>query len=287
MSFLKRDRLLDPSDVQWCYRTILRRAPESPDVIEHHRRKSDLRILITDLLSSREYAKVSATRVAQAMLPPDMQYLSLGSHCFSSAFLRRLGVRHWSGPFDWTFSSLPMVSACLNDDFRRFLDAAEYEPVPPSERRDGPRVNRVHHRAFRQLFGIDYVFNHHDVHLPEGYAYLTRCVERFRAALQQPQRKILLVTTHHTIHSLAELEDLSVALSRRTTNYRVIALLIDVISRQSLPVGEKHVNRPDLAVYTYQPASRWGATDFEDPLDETCLSRIFAGEVLISTTPPV
>jgi len=32
-------------------------------------------------------------------------------------------------PFDWTFSSPAMVSDCLADDFKAFLDPREYIPI--------------------------------------------------------------------------------------------------------------------------------------------------------------
>ena len=129
---------LSKDDIFWAYRTILRRTPESVDVVEQYRKMPDLRSLVEAFLSSSEYAHIVGTIRSQVELPAGI-YSALGTHCFSSSFLRRLGVREWSGPFDWTFSSLPMVAHCVADDFKTFLDRSHYEPVPVDQRPNGPQ----------------------------------------------------------------------------------------------------------------------------------------------------
>lgn len=266
-------------DVEWCYRTILRRVPESIEVVEEHQEKSDLRQLVADFLQSPEYAKVAATRGLEIELPA-ATYIALGVQCFSSSFLRRLGVRHWSGPFDWTFSSLPMIAHCIADDFATFLDRDQYEPVPVEQRPNGPTVNRVQHRFYLSQFGVQFVFNHHDVHLDAGYAYIRRCVDRFRHALVSPGLKVFLVTCRQSPDVVTNLQQLAARISERTQHFRLVAFVIDSGPSPPLPAIVQLMCEPNLVVYGYSSVSPWGAVSFEDALDEACVARIFAKEAV-------
>jgi hypothetical protein len=268
-------------DVFWAYRTILRRTPESDEVIDEHHRTSDLRKLVEVILRSSEYATIAGTMRSQIELPA-ATYVALGTHCFSSSFLRRLGVREWSGPFDWTFSSLPMVAHCIADDFKTFLDRSQYEPVPVDQRPNGPTVNRVQHRFYLTTFGVQYVFNHHDVHLDEGYEYLVRCVERFRAALQSPQHKVFLATCWMSTEVLAQLRQVCDALRARTQTFRMVAFAIEPDTNDVLPAVQPLADERHLVAWSYRPASPWGAVAFADAIDETCMARTFARSVTSS-----
>jgi hypothetical protein len=276
--FRLRSNRLSKDDVLWAYRTILRRTPESDNVVEGHQRTSDLRSLVEVFLRSSEYATIAGTLRSQIELPA-ATYAALGTHCFSGSFLRRLGVREWSGPFDWTFSSLPMVAHCIADDFKTFLDRSHYEPVPVDQRPNGPTVNRVQHRFYLSTFGVQYVFNHHDVHLDEGYEYIVRCVERFRAALHSPQYKVFLATCWMSAETLAQLRQVGEALQARTRNFRVIGFAIEPSANGMLPTVEHLADENPLVAWSYRPASQWGAVAFADAIDETCLARIFARSV--------
>ena len=264
-------------DVSWCYRTLLRREPESSEIIDLHLGAPSLRSLISDFLDSAEHATVAATRSARQQLP-EASYLSLGTHCFSSALLRRLGVRHWSGPFDWTFCSLPMVAHCLADDFAAFLDRSQYEPVPVDARPNGPTVNRVQHRFYHSQFGVAFVFNHHDVHLDPGYDYMVRCVDRFREALRAPTPKVFLATLRQTETSLLELQHLAAVLRQQAGRFRLVAFLIDSDTSRPLPVARPLPGGDDFCAYRFSASSPWGAVAFADSIDETCMATVFAQE---------
>lgn len=275
--FLSPDRL-SRRDVLWAYRTVLRRDPESDEVVKLHQETSDLRKLVEAFLRSSEYATVAGTLHSQIDLP-SATYAALGTHCFSSSFLRRLGVREWSGPFDWTFSSLPMVAHCIADDFKTFLDRSLYEPVPIDQRPNGPTVNRVQHRFYRDTFGVQFVFNHHDVHLDEGHAYIVRCVERFRAALNSPQRKVFLATCLMSATAVEQLRQVSEALQARTQNFRIVGFAIEPDALGALPAVEHLADEKHLVAWSYRPASPWGAVAFAEAIDESCMARIFVRSV--------
>jgi len=48
-------------------------------------------------------------------------YISLGSACHVAASMEKLGIRSFSGPFDWYVSSFKGVLECLENDFKDFL----------------------------------------------------------------------------------------------------------------------------------------------------------------------
>ena len=52
--------------------------------------------------------------------------ISLGCRCSQASVYRTFGQRRYACPFDWIFSSAVMVTHCLQDDFRNFLDRRQY-----------------------------------------------------------------------------------------------------------------------------------------------------------------
>jgi Putative papain-like cysteine peptidase (DUF1796) len=113
-------------------------------------------------------------------------HISLGTHCHMAQVLKDLGLRTWSGPFDWIFSTPGMVRDCLADDFAALTDRSELETIPLAERPE-PDIGRCRHKLYRARYHHPCVFNHHDPASSEAdYAFLTEGVRRFRAALGNP-----------------------------------------------------------------------------------------------------
>eukprot|EP00438_Fugacium_kawagutii_P017986 Skav206738 [mRNA] locus=scaffold2729:110557:114459:+ [translate_table: standard] len=57
--------------------------------------------------------------------PAISHVISLGCRCSQASVYRALQKRRYACPFDWIFSSPQMVTHCLQDDFRSFLDRAQ------------------------------------------------------------------------------------------------------------------------------------------------------------------
>ena len=115
--------------------------------------------------------------------PGLVNHVSLGSHCHMTQVLKRTGLRTWSGPFDWIFSSPGMVSDCLGDDFSQLLDRSHYESTPLSQR-PNPNECRCRHRLYAERHAVPFVFNHHDPATSEAdYLFLQNGVRRLRTAL--------------------------------------------------------------------------------------------------------
>jgi hypothetical protein len=120
--------------------------------------------------------------------------VSIGSQCLTSALLQRAALKRFSGPFDWIFSNLRMVCDCIEDDFATLLDPAHIIAIPP-ETRTQPDAQYAQHRFYQARYGLHSIFNHSDPTRPEVYAYLQRCVARFRDVLAADRPQLLLAVS--------------------------------------------------------------------------------------------
>lgn len=120
--------------------------------------------------------------------------ISLGSFCHAAEALKRTQLRVFAGPFDWLFSNLSMLTHCIEDDFKEFLDQSKYQ-VLPLEARPISEANVCDHAFYRDQFGVKYLFNHHDPTQDDVYAHFQRTVERFRKLPQQLSPILFLMVT--------------------------------------------------------------------------------------------
>jgi hypothetical protein len=237
---------------------------------------TEMAAVVSEMLRSEEARRYAAPPLLldAASINARTCFISLGTHCFTASLLQRWGLRSWSGPFDWLFASPSMLTHALDDDFATLLNRRYYQEVPVEERPNGPDVNRVEHLFYRDEHRVSYVFNHHDVHLDEGHAYLVRCVERLRAQLAADTHKTFLLLRRAEHAKTREIVELQQALARRTSNFRLCVFL--VAKRQSIPLPRADVIRCDetLSIWRYHPCSTWHALYFDSPLDEVSLLRL-------------
>jgi hypothetical protein len=125
--------------------------------------------------------------------PSKKTVISLGSHCYTSWLLKQAGIKSYSTPFDWLFSNPGMISHCLRDDFKTFLDRSYYRSTPFDER-VAPHANQCDHLYYLERFGIKFVFNHRDPTTEQDYAYFQRAVARFRECAKGSEPVTLLCT---------------------------------------------------------------------------------------------
>lgn len=131
------------------------------------------------LAAARLYPQLLLKPLSKRVKGGEVTIISLGGHCATAGFLKETGLRQAAYPFDWLFSSLEMVDHCLSDDFATFLNPEHHEPVALHSR-VSKDVQRAHHAFYRRNFGIEYVFNHHE--MPDELDHFKRTVERFRSA---------------------------------------------------------------------------------------------------------
>ncbi len=145
-----------------------------------------------------------------------MKVIGLGTLCLTSQLLKQMGLKDASMPFDWIFSSPEMISHAIRDDFKEFL-ARENIVMVEVGRRPDPALYRADHVFYRDRYGVNFVFNHHDPSENEDdYRYFVRCVDRFRDTLKG-ERVLFLLCRH--LHKEAD--------SRPVSTYRDLASLLN------------------------------------------------------------
>jgi len=121
--------------------------------------------------------------------------LSLGQWCATAVYLRKLGLRSFSGPFDWLgpTTELPVYVDTLCGDFVGFmakenLRFLESDPIEGTDHyEDRPTGLRTHHEF---VTGVDFDANYRNYR-----TMLQRRIDRFRRCFDEGKR-ILLVHFH-------------------------------------------------------------------------------------------
>jgi hypothetical protein len=269
------------------YRTLLGREAD-PDGLRHHseglarhggERAIDetLELFLATDESKRHLERKTMAAFPQSDAPAHQidNVVSLGTHCYTSVFLERFNLKKFSSAFDWLFSSPSMVAHAISDDFRTFLDQQHYDPIPLEKRRDGPHANRVQHRFYHQHHGVEHImFNHHDVHEPDDYAYLNRCVDRFRSSLQAGSRTLFLMIRREDQKSQHDFELVRDALRR--TGHDCFFAFVSItagLSVTGVPKAEVVSQDHRATRYCFSGSSAWYPLQFTDPFDEICLFR--------------
>ncbi len=170
---------------------------------------------------------------------------SLGTHCYASWALKQEGLKRYSLPFDWIFSTLSMVRHCIEDDFHTFLDRSHHGVTPLSDR-PRPDEDVGWHRFYEEEFGVRSVFNHQDPTDDAMYAYFERAAERFRRLLASPAPKLFLAIANDRRIEQGDFERLAATLDRLSTNLRL--LVIRVLEPSNTP-----------ALYGFSPLAEVGA----------------------------
>jgi hypothetical protein len=231
--------------------------------------------IVHDITASEEAARVrigavlaEAAQVARAgRETAALPVVSLGTHCYTATLLKSAGLKTASYPFDWVFGSPGMVAHCLEDDFAAFLDPAYYEYVPPERRRDGPAVNLCDHRLFRDEYGVPFVFNHRNPLEAGDYAYLRRCVERFRE-LARHGRATFLLATHDALHWARGFERVSAALRAYAPASRLVYIVVTEHPGRVVPAVRVAAEHDGHALLELAAGSKWGSLWFANPLDD-------------------
>ena len=272
------------------YRHVLRRAPDPDGFASHLSRfttadqSGQAERLLQIFLHSDEAAHVFAEQHRRTMFRRHGSsqaeggfIISLGTHCYTASMLKRWGLKLFSGPFDWGFSTPAMIAHCLADRFHHFLDTAWYEPIPLESRPD-PTIDFAHHRFYRDAFSLDRLFVHRDPTSEVDYAYLRRCVDRLEAALASPCRKLFLSVCWPNQFRPDDYTIVIDALRKRTINARLLVFMVDDPDSGRIVTRMTTVRSgADFQVVRVEPVSPLGGTNFSDTFDELAIAKaIFA-----------
>jgi hypothetical protein len=193
--------------------------------------------------------------------------ISLGSQCYVSAVFKRLGLRRYSGPFDWMFTTVDMVQACIESDFDQFLDRQYYKPVEWE--------GKIYHKHTYHHTHWLANFTHYDPMSDEGHAYLERCVDRFRGVLDAPDPKLFLFVVQ--IHApdrdkyIDKFVSLNAAITSRSDNATVIGVTVTPGKDAGMvETGAAGASR----LFHYTALSPLGGITFQDPADDAMFDQM-------------
>ncbi len=97
----------------------------------------------------------------------EQTFISLGENCSSAWYLKQLGLKKASYPFDWIFSSPEIIIDCIKDGFAKFLHQSQIIEKPG-------KLSAGHAYYHANLFQHKNPLLNHD-----NYAYYQRCCDRF------------------------------------------------------------------------------------------------------------
>ncbi len=286
------DAISETDYVESLYRGVLNREPDATGVTLHVKFLREtgggprgLARVVRNFVHSDEFvgnfAREALERQAASPLdtttgPVFRHAISLGSHCYTSMLLKRQGLKRYSLPFDWIFSSLRTVAHALDDDFATLLDRAEFELIPEAQR-SLPNEQVGRHRFYEREFGVETMFNHQDLTDDVQHEYFVRASARMRRILATPEPKLFLaITTENTIRQ-GDFELLLAALERHTRNFRLFCVRVLEPSNDFQEFGfQRQVEIGDHVLTRYQPVSRMLGLQFTHPLDDFMLKRQLA-----------
>lgn len=198
--------------------------------------------------------------------PGALNHISLGSHCHMAQILKAEGLRTWSAPFDWIFSSPGMVRDCLADQFSALLDRTQYESTPLGER-VAPHQTRCRHLLYRDRHAIPFVFNHHDPATSDAdYRFLQAGVRRLRTALDTPgtENRLYLMTTvpadDEVVHAIR-----SLLAARRAKNHLTV---LELAPGAPTPAVVERARADGLDRFRIETRSPSTGIRFADPGDD-------------------
>lgn len=286
--------MTDEQFVKVLYAGLLGREPDAAGLRHHlvtleaqHGDALRYRRLLEAFAASNEFGITADRRKAPASsntLLPDMtavtfsHVVSLGSYCHAAMALKRAGLRPWSGPFDWTFSNLPMVSHAIQDNFKEFLDHRHYRSVALQDRLTA-EANLCEHDFYRHRDGVRFVFNHRDpASVPAHAAYYQRATARLQKVLTSEAWKLFVVVSPGLV-KLHAMQPLLAALEGATTNFLVVALQFNTV--QSRPESVRLADairtermRHNLLKIELNVSTPSNGVEFSDVQDNRLLDRL-------------
>ena len=264
----------DPdSDGARTYEGLIRKiGPERaiPKMLKAFRRSAEYRERADALAVSHINATLALQGERLINGRPISHLVSLGSFCLPSLIFRNNGLRRYSLPFDWIFSTPQMVRDCMADDFAVFLNQGHYRSIGEPRRDPG-----ADHQLYRERYGLPGLFARRDPTQEADYLYLIRCVTRFRQLLRSEDSKLFLVIGRAN-HDLAnEFPLLLDSLIQVTKNFVLLCVELLDPAEHGLSALLLTTSIGDHALYRFTPSSYNAEGGFlPDKLDEWTLLRL-------------
>lgn len=209
------------------------------------------------------------------------KFVSLGQNCSTSWYLKQLGLKKESFPFDWIFSSPEIIRHCINDNFDRFLDKKLIYQHPSG--------NSAGHQYYHSK-----MFNHRNpLKSNEDYLYYDRCCERFLRLMGDSSNIVYVITLINEPQKrgawrsgfdcsfkmpidqdISTLNDLILLLLEKTNNARFI--IVDHYTNTRRHVCAKQMN-DHIYFLKYCAGGSSTGLYYSDNLDDFCFKLILTG----------
>lgn len=149
---------------------------------------------------------------------------SFGPFCHTGNLLQKLNIKIASFPFDWLCTTPLIISDCIENNFRYFLDKSYYI-IDETK-------NHPIHKYYAENFHFDkMLFAHSNPLQPEVYEYLKRCIRRFEILLKSEEKKLFVISYMVTytekvdLDYLSKIKTLNETLAKHTTNYDILCIV--------------------------------------------------------------
>ncbi|WP_175946595.1 DUF1796 family putative cysteine peptidase [Burkholderia pyrrocinia] len=196
---------------------------------------------------------------------PVKHIVSLGTHCLTSSILRSFGLRRYSLPFDWTFSSPQAMLHCFNDDFQTFLNKTHYRTVT---RKRETTDSGADHVFYLNNYGIVEMFAHRDPSTEADYADLLKTTDRFRRLLASRDPKLFVMIDRPRRRPFGIFGALSRKINRMTQNSALIYIQLKIPTMEAGVRSIRLLKRiGNHASYEFTPSSNELGVKFDDPID--------------------
>ncbi len=184
-------------------------------------------------------------------------FCSLGTLCHSSQMLKRNNFKKCSYPFDWIHSNCNIITHCLQNNFKIFLDKSYYININDT---------KCGHSYYHER-----MFNHHNPLNKKDYTYFVRCVDRFKKILKKNESKLFILMyvnmNHNEIDKSIEFNKI---LSKFTSNYKLLVIYHQVNKFRKYTF-EKKDNIHFLKLYTLSESD---GKEFKNEEDNMYLDNI-------------
>jgi hypothetical protein len=272
------------------YREILGRPADSWGLETYGRMLFDTGIeaglvtLVRHLLKSTEYANQVTHRSNEALnqLGANGKKLvngkkvahivSLGTHCLTSFYLKKYGMKRYSLPFDWIFASPQTVLHCIDDNFKTFLDPSHYTSLIGKRQSDEPGAN---HEFYLREHGVGHMFTHRDPLNAEDHRYFVDAVTRFEALKKNSDGKLFLMIARHEHDVAKSFSQLSDRINSLTSNSALICIQLKAPTKQPGCHNLRVVNKiEEHTLYEFQPSSSELGIGFDELIDDMIVLRL-------------
>lgn len=207
------------------------------------------------------------------------RFISLGQNCSTAWYLKQVGVKLDSYPFDWIFTSCGIIEDCIKNRFSFYKDPSQFY-----RNKDG---SAGHHRYHSRMF------NHRSpLDSESSLTYYQRCCERFLEVIDSDTPCVFVITllnesekrpdwasgftesfplpTNQTVESATSLMEL---ITSRNRNSRF--LIIEQYTLADWNIKYERVNE-DVFHIVYGASEASSGTSYIGELDDFCFRLVMS-----------